>query len=37
MLFSAEIIILCIFSTLFALVGAYALTFLGSDILQLLL
>ena len=37
MLFSAEIIILCIFSTLFALVGAYALTFIGSDILQLLL
>ena len=36
MIFSAEIIILCLFSILFALLGASAFTFLGSDILQLL-
>ncbi len=36
MIFSAEIMILCIFSILFALLGAYVITFLGSDILQLL-
>jgi putative ABC transport system permease protein len=36
MIFSAEIIILCLFSILFALLGASALTLMGSDILQLL-
>lgn len=36
MIFSAEIMILCLFSILFALLGAYLITFLGSDILQLL-
>ena len=36
MIFSVEIMILCIFSILFALLGVYLFTFLGSDILQLL-
>ncbi|MDG1854146.1 MAG: hypothetical protein P8I97_08305 [Verrucomicrobiales bacterium] len=36
MIFSAEIIILCLFSILFALLGACTITFLGSDILQIL-